>query len=243
VFDPDIEVRGTPDGCAVPAPDGIFVMGDLSRRIWEGNGLGQEAVIPTGGLRYQSVQIRSRTDRPRKDTISLLIAGGMNEAAELDVCDAAVAATAGLSAVRIYWRNHPNYQFSTRPAFGRFRAIIAVTSGTVSEDLDAADVVLFTHTGLAEEALLYGVPTWQWLWPGFNTSPFLDVPVIPSFASVGHLRRELLAFLDAPASYRPSEEVQQRVLSECFGPDPDGASVRMADAIEGILGDRTGGGS
>jgi surface carbohydrate biosynthesis protein (TIGR04326 family) len=240
VYDPEIEMRGTPDGCGVPAPDGIFVMGDLSRRLWEDSGFERERVLPTGGLRYQAVRAGVRVDRPRNDTTSLLIVGGMNEAAELDVCEAAVAATAGLDAVRIHWRDHPNYRFSARAVFRRFQGVIAVTSGTVEEDLDAADLVLFTHTGLAEEALLRGVPTWQWLWPGFNTSPFLDVPVIPSFASVADLRGELRAFLEAPSSYRPSEEVQQRVLTECFGLDPEGASVRMADAIERILGAGTG---
>ena len=235
VLEPATELRGSPDGCAMPAPDGIFVLGDLSRRIWEANGFARESVILTGGLRYQAVRIESPATRSGSGQISLLLAGGMCEAAHVDLCDAALAATSGLASVRIYWRDHPNYLFSQRRGFRRFRGSITVTSGTLDEDFRAADLVLFSQTGLAEEALLRGIPTWQWLWPGFNTSPVLDVPVIPSFTSVTALRQELQAFMCEPARYRPTVETQRRVLHECFGPDPAGASARIADVIQHMI--------
>ena len=235
IFDPDIEVRGTPDGCAVPAPDGIFVMGDLSRRIWEENGFAGENVVLTGGLRYQAVRMAPRAARAAGGRITLLLAGGMCAAAHVDLCDAVIAATSGLESVRLHWRDHPLYLFSRRRSFCRFRGSITVTSCTLDEDFQAADLVLFSQTGLAEEALLRGIPTWQWLWPGFNTSPFLDVPVIPSFTSVSALRRELQAFIRAPALYQPTVETQRRVLHECFGPDPAGASAGIADAIQHMI--------
>ncbi len=235
VFHPDIEVRGTPDGCAVPAPDGIFVMGDLSRRIWEENGFAREHVVLTGGLRYQGVRIEPRAARAPGGPVTLLLAGGMCEAAHLDLCDAVISATTGLESVRLHWRDHPLYLFSQRQAFRRFRGSITVTSSTLEEDFQAADLVLFSQTGLAEEALLRGIPTWQWQWPGFNTSPFLDVPVIPSFTSVGALRREVQAFMQDPARYQPTLETQRRVLHECFGPNPAGASAGIADAIQHMI--------
>ena len=235
VFDPEVEMHGTPDGCAIPAPEGIFVLGDLSRRVWQASGLRPNAVMATGGLRYQSVHIRSTRQPAPKEGVSILLACGMNQAAELELCDAGVAAAAGLRSVNLYWRDHPNYQFSRRRAFRSFRDAITVTSGTLDEDLENADLVLFTHAGIAEEALLRGIPTWQWLWAGFNTSPFLDVPVIPSFTSVTALRRELQTFIQTPTPYQPKAETQRRVLHECFGPDPAGASARMADAIQHMI--------
>lgn len=240
VFDPEIEMRGTPDGCAMPAPDGMFVMGDLSRRIWQASGLSPTRVIATGGLRYQSVQIRPPRQVAPKESVSILLAGGMNEAAELELCDAGVAAVADLPSVKLSWRDHPSYQFSQRGAFRVFRNAIAVTSRTLDEDFESADLVLFTHTGIAEEALLRGIPTWQWLWSGFNTSPFLDVPVIPTFTSVRALRRELQAFVRDPARYQPTIEAQRRVLRECFGLDPAGASIRVADAVREMIAPGTG---
>jgi hypothetical protein len=137
--------------------------------------------------------------------------------------------------IRLLWRDHPNYRFTQRAAFDRFRGAIEVTSGSVDDDLEAADLVLFTHTGLAEEGFLRGIPTWQWLWPGFNTSPFLDVPVIPAFTSVAELRRELLAFVQDPERYTPTAEAQRRVLFECFGPEPAVASARIAEAVQQMV--------
>jgi surface carbohydrate biosynthesis protein (TIGR04326 family) len=233
VFDAECEIRGLPDDCPVPAPDGIFVMGSLSRRIWERN-LGDRRVIQTGGLRYQTVAVERRPARTREGPMSVLLVGGMNEAAEMEVCDATTTAAAGLP-LSLRWRDHPYYLFSQRRAFERFRESIAVTSGSADEDLAAADLVIFTHSGLAEEALLRGIPTWQWLWLGFNTSPFLDLPVIPSFTSVNELRLELQAFVHDPRRYSPDAAIQQQILEECFGSDPSLASARVADAVQRIL--------
>ena len=234
VADPDIEMRGSPDGCVMPAPDGIFAMGDLSRRIWQATGFSPTRVMASGGLRYQSVQIRTSRRETSKERASILLACGMNEAAEIELCDAVLAAVVGLP-IDLLWRDHPTYQFSRRRAFRAFQGRITVTSQPLSEDLDAADLVLFTHAGIAEEALLRGIPAWQWLWAGFNTSPFLDVPVIPTFTSVPTLRRELQSFVREPARFRPTADTQRRVLQECFGSEPAGASVRIADAIQGMI--------
>ena len=235
VCDPEIEMRGVPDGCAMPAPDGVFAMGELSRRVWEASGFAHENVAVTGGLRYQAVRIESRTPKPSTGQVSVLLAGGVCEAAHVDLCDAVLAATSGLASVRVRWRDHPHYRFSERRSFRRFQRAITVTSSTLDEDFREADLVIFSQTGLAEEALLYGIPTWQWLWPGFNTSPFVDLSVIPSFTSVGALRRALESFLEDPARHRPTRETQQRVLQECFGLDPAGASARIADAVQHMI--------
>jgi len=179
--------------------------------------------------------LASRFPRVRGAHVSVLLAGGMNDAAHNDLCEAAVAAASGLP-VRLSFRDHPLYPFASRPAFRRFEAVIAVASGTLNENLEAADLVLFSQSGIAEEALLRGVPAWQWLWPGCNTSAFLDVRVVPTFTSVAALRRELETFVSDPARYQPTPDTQRRVLHECFGPDPAGAATRMADAIVRLLG-------
>jgi surface carbohydrate biosynthesis protein (TIGR04326 family) len=240
VFEPDSEIEGVPDGCPVPAPDGIFVMGELSRRIWEANGFSPDRVVVTGGLRYEAVGIETRAPSRPGGEMSILLVGGMSEAAHLDLCDAVVAAAAGLPGTRIYWRDHPKYLFSRRAAFQRYRSSITVTSRSLADDLKAADLVLFTQTGLGEEALLRGIPAWQWLWPGFNTSPFLDIPVVPSFTSVSTLRTALEEFVRNPVSYLPSAETQRRVLNECFGSAPSAASARIADAACVMMGRAVG---
>ena len=234
VLEPAAELRGVPDGCPIPAPDGVFGLGDLSRRIWEGNGFDADHVVLTGALRYEGIVVESRHARAGNGHVSLLLAGGVGTPAHVDLCDAAIAAASGLP-IRLYFRDHPVYNFTNSRSFRRFRGSITVTSVTLDEDFRTADLLLFSQSGIAEEALLRGIPTWQWLWPGCNTSAFLDVPVIPAYTSVAALRRALEAFVRDPAPYRPTAEAQRRVLYECFGPDPSEASARMADAVRQMV--------
>jgi surface carbohydrate biosynthesis protein (TIGR04326 family) len=228
------ELRGVPDGSPIPAPDGVFGLGELSRRIWEGNGFDAEQVVLTGGLRYQGITAQPRRGRATTTHVSVLLAGGLGTAAHVDLCDAAIAATSGLP-VRLYFRDHPVHNFTNLAAFRPFREWITVTAGTLDDDLRAADLVLFSQSGIAEEAFLRGVPTWQWLWAGCNTSAFVDVRVIPAFTSVAALRRALEAFTRDPASYQPTAETQRRVLHECYGIDPAGAAVRIAEALRRMV--------
>ncbi|MDA2909547.1 hypothetical protein MYX04_01300 [Nitrospiraceae bacterium AH_259_D15_M11_P09] len=222
----------------MPAPDGIFVMGELGRRIWQGNGYPKEQVLVTGGLRYQHVRISGRVKPTRgKFEISILLIAGMNEALDIDMCTAVSIAVQKVPSIHIRLRDHPHYCLSERRGFRRFRRLIEVTTGTAQEDLNGADLVIFTHSAFAEEALLLGIPTWQWLWAGFNTSVFLDLPVIPTFSSVADLRRALQSFVQDPHRYRAKREVQDLVLRQCFGADPARASVCIADKIVEFIRD------
>lgn len=239
VMEPSVELRGEPDGCAVPAPDGLCVMGELSQRIWRGNGFPDDRVVVTGGLRYQGVAVTRRAaPGGERGSISVLLIVGMNEEADLDMCDAAAAAARGFG-VRLRLRDHPQYALSRRAGFVPYRGAIEVTAGTADRDLAESDLVLFTHSGLAEEALLRGIPTWQWLWPGFNTSVFLDLPVVPSFTSVAGLRAALAQLVADPRRWEPDRETQELVLRECFGPAPARASERVAETLASLI-DGTG---
>lgn len=235
MVDPRIELSGQPDGCPIPAPDGIFVMGELSESFWRRNGFRKEQVILTGGLRYQHVQVESRPwVHAAAPTVLLVV--GMNAELDLDMCAAVSAATRDLPSVRLRLRDHPHYSLSARAAFARFRDRIEVTTGSLDEDLHSADLVVFTHSGMAEEALLRGIPTWQWLWAGFNTSVFLDLPCIPAFTSVAALTHALQSFMEQPERYRPTQELQETILRQCFSPQPASASQRIMDNVAELIG-------
>lgn len=236
VVDPKRELRGEPDGLAVPAPDGLFVMGPLSRDMWIENGFAEETVVVTGGLRYQHVRLlpeRPARPRPRR---RLLLIGSLNVDADLDMCRAAAAAVSGLDAIDVAFRNHPAHQLTETAEFRPLRGLIASAGGDLSADLDAADLVLFNHSSVAEEALLRGTPVWQWLWAGVNESAFLDLPVVPRFTSVAALRESLAAFVRAPQRFRPSAQVRETVWRQCFGPEPERAATRIAERVAALVG-------
>jgi surface carbohydrate biosynthesis protein (TIGR04326 family) len=237
VVDAKRELRGEPDGLGIPAPDGIFVMGDVSRDIWTGNGLPAERVLITGGLRYQHVRIsRSPAATMPRAVHRLLLIGSLDEAADLDMCEAVVAAAGGNKTFDLVFRDHPARRRTGTPAFRPFEGRVRPSSSDLVEDIDAAHVVIFNHSSVAEEAVLRGVPAWQWLWAGVNESAFLDLPLVPCFTSVRDLRAALEAFHRDPGAFAPTAEVQETVWRRCFGPAPHRAADRIAAAVEKLIG-------
>lgn len=225
VLDRIVELKGHPDSCPMPVPDGIFAMGELSYDMWIKNGFSEDQVILSGGLRYEHVGAKEKYPGKRlSETLSILLIGGMNEYMDFDMCEAVYAATKEMDSVLLTFRNHPSYHITDMKDFRRFKPRIKVSRGSVAEDLSNADLIIFTHSSLPEEALLLGIPVWQWLWSGFNTSVFLDLQVIPTFTSVLELRAAIRHFAACPDDYRPTEEVKQLILRKCFGPNPGDAS-------------------
>ena len=88
------------------------------------------------------------------------------------------------------WKNLPDIQ----PLLPYFTS----TTGTLEEDLNNADLVLFTYSSVAEEAFLKGIPVWQWVPAGFNGSVFWRIQVIPNFSQVEKLNKALFQFVKSP---------------------------------------------
>ena len=228
----DIELNGTPDDCNIPVPDGIFVMGELSQSIFHKNGFPDERVIISGGLRYQHVKIANNVSRKNSTiSLSILLISSMNEYLDIDMCKAVCAATKEMPFVHLRIREHPFYRISHLEGFERFRSRIEVSTNTQQEDLAGTDLIIFTYSSFADEAILMGIPIWQWLWAGFNASVFLDIPIIPVFGSVNELRESIRKFMDNPDPYYPTEETKRKVLKECFGPAPEMASEIISNEI------------
>ena len=230
ILDPRADLAGEPDGCPMPAPDGIFAMGSLSRGLWRDDGFDERHLVIAGGLRYQDTTVVTRPRKTRHGTSVLLVAS-MNTEADIDMCDAFASAAHGVAEVRLRLRDHPQHCLSERSEFEGFRGVIEVTRGSMDAALADADLVCFTYSSLAEDAFVRGIPIWQWLWPGFNGSVFVDLPVIPAFTSVAALRTALTAFVANAASYQPTRETQEDVARQCFGPDPASAARRIADHL------------
>lgn len=235
-LDKHIEVEGFPDNCPMPIPDGIFTMGELSYSLWRDNGYAVEQVLNTGGLRYQHIKITTDSHAKKKrGDITILMICGMNEYLDFDMCEAVCRATEGISSIKLRIRDHPFYNITNMDTFGKYKSRIEVSTLSSSEDILSSDIILFTHSSLAEEALLMGVPIWQWLWAGFNTSVFVDIPVIPIFTSIEKLKNSIIQFMNKPESFRPSEEIKRFVLKKCFGTNPAAASVNIASSIRKII--------
>lgn len=234
-LDKDIELDGKPDHCPMPVPDKIFAMGKLSYDIWIKNGFAANQVILTGGLRYQHIRIRD--SRRKGDKMKIMLLSGMNEILDFDMCEAVCSATEEMQGIELWLRDHPLYKISDLKGFEKFRSKINVTTNPSPEgDLLSSDLVLFTHSSLAEEAFLMGMPVWQWLWAGFNSSTFIDIPVIPVFLSIHELKESIEQFISKPESFYPSEEIKREVLKNFFSTSPENTSKIIFEEISRYSG-------
>jgi hypothetical protein len=107
----------------------------------------------------------------------------------------------------------------------------------LEENLDAADLILFTYSTVAEEALLRGKPVWQWLTLGYNGSALAAINGTKQFSSVAGLRRGLEELCTNRRGALPSAEERQQVFEELFsgGLGQASASERIASIIRNIV--------
>jgi hypothetical protein len=107
---------------------------------------------------------------------------------------------------------------------GTARWCVALSTGSLDEDLAWADLVLFTYSTVAEEAVLKGLPAWQWKPVSFDASALSEAADIPRFASVAALRAALAGF--TPGQGLPKD--RDRLVEDLFFHPDGGAAGRVA---------------
>lgn len=234
LFDSHREHEGFPDNCSLPKPDYLFAMGELGRDIFAESGFSSDSIFLTGSSRYEYVKNTNilRSNRPNKFT-NLLMVATLNRDLEMAMVEAVCAAVQDLPQVRLFLRNHPFSKMEEHPKFHIYKEKIEISNNTLEEDLKAADLIIFSYSTVAEEALIRGVPVWQWVSASYNGSVFRDLKVIPSFYSVSDLRRSLKDFISGPARFIPGNQLRDFVTRKCFYAADGRASQRIADYIEG----------
>ncbi|MFH1318433.1 MAG: hypothetical protein ABIH71_05410, partial [Candidatus Omnitrophota bacterium] len=108
---------------------------------------------------------------------------------------------------------------------------ITITKGSLEEDLNNADLIVFSYSTVAEEALIRGIPVWQWLPVSYNGSVFRDLKVIPVFNSVAGLRESLKRFIEHPELFILDEATKDVVSEKCFHITNENVNKRIADYL------------
>ncbi len=238
IFDPVLEMQGVPDNCKIPAPEKIFAMGELSRRYWLKSGYADDQIFLTGGLRFQHIgskEIKPISQRERKNRLTVLLIFGMNEILDFDMCAAVCAAVKNAPGIRLKVRNHPSYMITGRKEFSQYLNAVEISQNTVGDDLTSADLIIFTHSSLPDEAFIIGVPVWQWIGATFDTSTFSELPIIPRFSSIRELKAALKEFVASPDKFIPSMDVRKLVQRDFFGKYPAETSHRISEEINTLL--------
>jgi surface carbohydrate biosynthesis protein (TIGR04326 family) len=231
---PHYEMRGNPDGCAVPQPSVVFAMGELGQTCFLSYGYSADRVKMIGSPRYDHIRIGMEAKRNSEGgQIRVLLACSLDVKTEIALVEAAAVAATGLSQVSLRLRNHPLSRVDEHARFGAVRGSVEISRRTLSEDLDWADLVLFSYSTVADEAFLQGIPCWQWLPAGFDGSALVKAAPIPRFGSVAALRKAICNFKRSETIVSTAERA--RVASLLFAPTDGGAAKRIADEIRSVL--------
>jgi len=203
LMDKDRELRGEPDGKTMPVPDYFFVMGDLCREILREDGFPEERIFVKGSARYDHIKVEVRKFNHKQGAaIKVLLVPTLNLKFELEMIEAAFWAANGLN-VKLFLRSHPFARMEDLWAYRPYRESIISSTCSLEEDLNSADLVLFTYSTVAEEAFLRGIPVLHWRPCGFNGSVFREIKVVPSFYSIKELREAFEHFIAQPSLFKP----------------------------------------
>jgi hypothetical protein len=234
-LNPRVEFLGEPDGCRVPTPERMFVMGTLSRELFLACGYDTGQIAMTGSARFDHIRAaRTRSKQmatgPRHE-LNVLLACTLEIDTEIALVEAAFLAARASPGLTLRLRNHPSHRVDEHPRFAACRGGVEISANSLAEDLSWADLILFSHSTVANEAFLQGVPVWQWLPLRFNGSALTEVLPIPRFGSVPDLRRGFLAALEAGGPSPPSASDRDAATSALFAPGDGRAAERIADAV------------
>lgn len=232
-LDPKSELAGEPDGCAIPQPDFVCAMGTFGEELFMECGYARDRVVLTGSPRYDHIGLpdKARPGNVGNGGRNVLLVSSLDVETEIDMAEAVVEAAHGLQGMTVLLRNHPFSRIETHPRFQRLRDRLSISEATLADDLKWADLIIYTYSTVAEEALLQGKPVWQWLPLDFNGSALVEVVRVPQFGSVPALRAALQAFVANPEAFLPREQDRRLVLERLFYRDDAGAASRAAEAV------------
>jgi len=233
---PKYEFRGEPDGCVVPHPDQVFVMGEFGRTCFLDCGYASAQVKMFGSTRYDHVRMAEGETRrrvPDKSGLGILLACSLEIETEIALVEAAVLAARGLAKITLRVRSHPFNRVDTHPRFARLWEAVEISDGSLQDDLNWADLVLFSYSTVADEAFLQGKPCWQWLPLGFDGSALAKATPIPRFGSVTALRTAIQNF-ESDSSV-PSVAARNAAALALFAPVDGQAAERIAACMRDIV--------
>ncbi len=233
--DPHIEFRGSPDGCTVPHPDNVFTMGSFPQKLFAECGYPPEDIFVTGSTRYSGTALSgggTQATNHQSATLRILLIAGLGLEFELELVDAVCSAVKDLPNIRLSLRSHPQGSLQKLPEFRAYADKFSLTSGSLEEDIAAADLILFTYSTAAEESFIYGKPVIRWIPIGFNGSALTEITNIPEFHAVGDLRKAIIQAQQNPQATIPSERLRKEVMQQLFHSDDGKAAQRIAAICE-----------
>jgi len=213
----------------VPLPDRIAVNGPRARENLVASGFPGEMVVVTGSFRYPDFrQVKTRPGKKPGRHVLVPLAAGMDESLELAL--KSVQALGTVPGVSITLKPHPSISRETLlSSLPGLPASVEVRTDPVDRLLDKADLVLFSSTTVAVEALGRGIPL-------LHVKSELDIdrnileglPMVPSAGDLAKIREIALQILEDPSRFAAGGRA---AVGEFFTPSGEGS-------VDLLLGDR-----
>ena len=211
-----------------PLPDRIAVNGSHARENLIASGFPEELVVVTGAFRYSDIE---RSNPPKGNgpgrTVLVPLTAGIDESLELAM--KAVLALGEIPGIRLVLKPHPSISRETLLSLlPRLPPAVEINSDPVERLLDQADLVLFTSTTVAVEALGRGIPLIHVRSDlAIDRNILEGFPLVPSALDPGEIRRFAIPLLEKRENF--IGEGRKAVLT-LFTPAGDGSADLMLGA-------------
>ena len=236
MHDPDIEVDPNSNINGVPRADKFIAMGELGRKLVLSSGYDNDDVSLCGCPRFDDVMLNSKLRKKRTIHNVLYLASGDLQKEVLHF-RRALRAISEIGGFSFRLREHFFWKLSDLTEFAYQREKFRISSGTLLEDAEWADLVLFSSSTAADECVLLGVPTWQLSSFRSNASSLSFDIQIPKFYSSEELKIALSKSQPFGLS-APDLNLRKRIEENTFY-RADGKSAERTAKIFGQLIQKT----
>ncbi len=236
MHDPDIEVNPNSNINGVPRADKFIAMGELGRKLVQLSGYDNDDVFLCGCPRFDDVILNSKFRKKRTIHNVLYLASGDLQK-EVLYFRRALKAISEIGSFSLKLREHFFWKLSDLAEFATQKEKFLISSGTLLEDAEWADLVLFSSSTAADECVLLGVPTWQLSSFRSNASALSFDIQIPKYYSSQELKIALSKSQKIGPS-APELNLRKRIEENTFY-RADGKSAERTVNIFGQLLEKT----
>ena len=205
----------------MPVPDKIIVNGEQSKRVLVESGYPESRVFTGGALRYTYLRSELPARPAGEDTFTVLAAASVNTNEAVELIEKCLGAFSGRPGFTIVIKTHPTLPFRRISKYFPVLPENAVVSENPVQDLlGHSDLVLFTSSTVAIEALALGIPVIHVKSDHTIDMNFFDgEAAIPSFSDPREIARAGEQILRQRE--KPSREESERLVSAYFMPVDD----------------------
>jgi hypothetical protein len=223
------------DGHSIPKADYVFTMGRFGYELVKQSGYNDEHNILTGSPRFDYVTRSNKVRNKSKENFCIVYAASGVIDIEIPAFMMVVRAVKQMMGVKLILREHFFWKISNNTKVRDAIEDIEVSTYSLGEDLERADLILYTTTTLADEAIMRMVPVWQIISMKSNFSSLKNIQEVKKIYSESQLIRELSLRIKEGNLEEISNSLLDSLERDCFYKCDGLASERVANQVQLLI--------